>query len=121
MIDWTKKIETTDGRPARLVATLVGCDGFRRIVVYGGSAQREWHTSCMDDGRSSAYDFPFIRNVVEEKTYYLNVYGDHVCTDGTVARQTGSLLWPDRARADKESLSGNREVVEVKLKRTMPA
>lgn len=78
MIDWTKPIETVDGRKARLVEANI--EKLEHIVyTYGGSGDvfivNPEGVRCDDRAVYSKRQEPFIRNARVKREGWVNIYG----------------------------------------------
>lgn len=72
MIDWTKPIETTDGRACRVLATDMK-DYSWPVVIAVMNDGVEGVVQCRMDGSSSNCK-PFVRNVRTKREGWVNVY-----------------------------------------------
>jgi len=78
MIDWTKPIETVDGRAARLVEA--NTETFEHIVYTYGERGDVFLVTCEgyrcdDRAMYSKRQEPFIRNVRIKREGWVNIYG----------------------------------------------
>ena len=74
MIDWTKPIETVDGRKARLVLHM---DENQRIIYVNGMMSESGDVFLVNDEGYiySKRQEPFIRNVRVKREGWVNIYG----------------------------------------------
>ena len=98
-VDWTKPIQTRDGRPARVLCTDLGSEANCPVVVAVQSAASSAETVTQRplNGRFYVIDKEHpsdIINVPEKRTVYINFYEDGVRT-----------TWNTREGADKEAAS----------------
>jgi hypothetical protein len=76
MIDWTKPIETVDGRKARLVLHM---DENQRIIYVNGMMSESGDVFLVNDEGYiySKRQEPFIRNVRVKREGWVNIYAVH--------------------------------------------
>ena len=95
-IDWTKPIQTTDGKPARVLCTdlkhdhpyVVAAEHHGKEILWTVTDTGRVRGSTPGDGKSG------IINVPEKRTVYINFYEDGVWA-----------IWNTREGADKEAAS----------------
>ena len=101
-IDWTKPIETVDGRPARLlIKRYVPCNYPYFVIVDEGTPSEEIETTT-ENGRATVGGAYFIRNVPERRVRrVINMHKDE------------AFMWLDRWQADREAHPDRKAVVTI--------
>lgn len=114
-VDWTKPIQTRDGRKARVLATDLGDDNYPIVVAVTDGSDHEYSATRTLDGRisiKSEFDDSDVINVTEEITFYLNVYR---YTDGSVAAAVHTTEQLAKRKASFTDIIAEAYPVTVKL------
>ena len=102
MIDWTKPIETTDGRKCRYMGTYKQCGLQWHVIAVDVGNGNETLWIVMDDGRKNSSEPVSVRNVPEKHEAWLNCVGKAVKT-----------IWPSRDIADKYATPDRTACIRV--------